>query len=117
MAGYIGEQLDLECRQGTTFSWDINPINGPDSLPLDLTGYTLRGKIKKRYSDTVATMAFTASFPAPTTGHARLTLSASTTAVPAAGKYVYDVELEDGAGTVVPLYYGCFCLLPEATTA
>lgn len=117
----MADSLDLEILQGDTFRWIIN-IQDATGAALDLTGYTVRGQLRKSYSDLTDTETFTVAYTTPrTTGQVILTLSALETAAIAKGSYKYDVELEaddnatENDAEVHKLYRGSAVVLPEAT--
>lgn len=121
----IGERVDLQVRQGST----LGPIQSQltdkaTSLPIDLTNKTVRGMVRRAYSDKTPAAVMVVSMPTPTSGAFSFHIEAEDTAkmeVGATSKdpgsiYVWDMEMEDAAtGFVTPLYFGVFTLYPEVT--
>lgn len=112
-------------EQGATFS---KVINWKDSAGagINLTGYTITGKIKRKTSDQTALATFTATLANQGTNPGQFTLSltaAQTEALPtvtgptaqkALLECVYDIEATTGT-TVYRLLEGIVSISPEAT--
>lgn len=122
--GTFGEELTLRIRQGATFGPFTGEMkNRSDGSPVNLTGSVLRGKIKKKASDlaTVADLLFT--IDPGTGGTYSFGLDATTTAAldcgdtinAGASQYVHDIEWQDSAGRVLPLYFGKVFVFREVT--
>lgn len=111
----VADIFDIEHDQGSTFQWDITVYDTDGTNPLDLSGYTVRSQLRKRYSDVAAAATFTITYPNAVKGVVRLSLTAVETAALDKGRYFYDVELVDGTGKVVKLYKGNFIVYAEAT--
>jgi hypothetical protein len=121
--GSFGKQLDLNIRQGATFGPVTLTLKNPDNSAVNLTGSTVRGQIRKRALDTDVVCAFGVTITDATGGVCTLNLTKEVTAAiqtaenPASpdSRYVYDVELLDSAGRVLPLLYGAVTVLREVT--
>lgn len=120
--GSIGEELDLLIRQGATFGPHTLSMKNPNNTPVDLTGVTFRGKIRK---DSKSTISYPITFEVidAAGGVVRMSMTDEETAVIPAGpllthadsKYVWDAEMEDSLGSVIPLYYGKVSVFREIT--
>lgn len=96
---------NISIDQGSTFSSTIT-VEGPDGLVFDLTGYTVRGQIRKSYSSTSFT-AFTATVLSAVNGTITAGLSAQQTLALTAGRYRYDVEVvQTSTGNVTRVVEG-----------
>ena len=101
MAVYANISID----QGTTFSSTVT-VEGSDGLVFNLTGYTVRGQIRKSYTSTSFT-AFTAAVLSAVNGTITVSLSAQQTLALAAGRYRYDVEVvQTSTGNVTRVVEG-----------
>jgi hypothetical protein len=126
----LPEKITLECSQGATFGpirfelVNPDPPDG-DGLAVDLTGCTIRGKVRKTFLASTATCTFVATILDQTTdkGKFEIKLSDTTTAAITCGekvtdkasKYVWDVELVDTDSRVTTLFRGPFIVEAEAT--
>lgn len=114
---------DIVIEQGATFTRQIT-MKQSNGDPMDLTGYTGRAMIRKRYSSATPTAEFTVTIADdPLTGVIILSLSATDTAAIPAGEsvdssesqYVWDFELEAPNGNVDRILQGTCQISPEAT--
>ncbi len=120
--GHAGERVDLLIRQGATFDAQVTLTN-PDGTPVDLTGATLRAQIRRKALDTALLVAFTITVIDAVGGIFTFGLTASqTAALPAAedpagiaSRAVWDMELQDAAGRVTPVYWGTVTIHREVT--
>jgi hypothetical protein len=105
------------CEQGATFSRQITWLDS-NGAPLDLTGYTARMQVRATVDASSALFNLTSGAGDITLGGAAgtitIAISATATAAVAAGCYVYDLELVDGA-TVYRLLQGEFEVDAEVT--
>lgn len=123
--GSIGNRLDLLIRQGATFGPVTDTLSNPDETPVDLTGATIRGQIRKQPADTAIVASFDVVVTDAAGGKYTFGLSASTTAAIAAGAdvtkpesvYAWDIELQDTLGRVIPLHWGTVRVHREVTRA
>ena len=85
---------NLRIDQGANFSSDVTVTNS-DGNVVDLTGYTTEAKMAKSYgaSDSVTITSALASDP--TTGVVELTLTDTQTGILTAGRYDYDIVIEN----------------------
>tara|TARA_E500000081_G_scaffold54829_1_gene57749 strand:- start:296 stop:622 length:327 start_codon:yes stop_codon:yes gene_type:complete len=97
--------------QGTTFTLSVILTND-DNTPKDLTNYTIASQIRKSYYTNTFT-AFTTS-KVDLTGEISISLSAAETSALKAGRYVYDIEIEDPSETV-RVIEGIVTVTPEVT--
>jgi hypothetical protein len=121
--GYIGERLDLLVKQGSTLG--PFPVELKDSVgaAIDLTGCNIRGHIRRKALDTALVKSFNVVITDAAAGKFSFSLSDEETATIPAGEelkdrdsiYVWDMELEDSAGSVRPLYYGELKVFREVT--
>lgn len=125
--GTKGAELDLLIRQGATFGPVTSTINNPDGSPMNLTGATIRAQVRKTPTSPIGEGCvadfeildalngnFLWSFSASATG----TLSADNESESApASLYVWDMEIEDASGRVIPLMYGKVNVFREVTKA
>ena len=111
----VADTFDIEHDQGSTFQWDITVYDTDGVTPLDLTGYTVRSQMRRKYLDVNPAASFNITYPDALNGIVRLGLSAAETAALTRGRYFYDIELVDGLGKVVKLYKGTFIIYSEAT--
>ena len=88
MATYSNLFID----KGSTFKFTIDLEKNTGSA-LDLTGYTARGQLRKSYTSTTAT-DFTIAIDVANT-ELDVSLTATQTNALKAGRYVYDIEIED----------------------
>lgn len=119
-------KLNLTCEQGTKFERMLTIAI--DGTPVDLTGYTVRGKIKKYVTDAavVATFTFTIQNQVTDTGKVLMSLPAATSTafvidpqqdqIRSLVPYAYDVELVPASGDPTRIFQGIFFLSPEVTT-
>lgn len=103
---------NLTVDQGATFSANID-VTDSDGDALDLNGYTVSGQIRKTYSSLNA-IDFTASVINPTSGTIQIGLSSVQTGAMKAGRYVYDVEVNNG-GTITRVLEGQVEVTPGVT--
>jgi hypothetical protein len=121
--GYIGEKLDLLVKQGSTLGPFTVTLANPDTAPVDLTGATLRAHLRKKALDSakvaqfdvVVTDAAAGKFQFGMTDEATAAIPAGETLKDVASVYVWDMELEDASGRVLPLYYGDVKVFREVT--
>ena len=120
----IGTRVELELMQGSTFGPVTHTLKNPDGTPVDLTGCTPRGQIRRKASDPDVTAPLVCVvFEPATAGVYTFGLSAATTAAIPAGSsandpnsnYDWDLELLDSQGRVIPLLWGTLKVQREVT--
>jgi len=124
--GTKGAQLDLLIRQGATFGEITMTVkNSLTQQPVNLSGYTVRGQIRKTAASTLqegAAASFAIidatngvlSFWFTATATAALQADATSEDAPAS-QYVWDMEMESATGYVQPLLYGNVKVFREVT--
>jgi hypothetical protein len=119
---------DLYIEQGATFPSLLLELTDDAGDPLDLTGATAVAEIKTSHSASTATASFTITFGDPRTdGELTLSMPAADTAeIPVARskgaqatttRYVYDLKLTQGDGTVLRLLEGVVTVSPEVSSS
>ena len=93
MAAYIS---NIVIDAGADFNQIFNLEDSANS-PLDLTGYSAISKLKKHPASLNDKASFTVSFPNRAQGQLKIALGSSITSVLKAGRYSYDVLLNDGS--------------------
>lgn len=121
--GNRGEQLNLIIRRGAELGPITATMQNPDETPVDLTGCTVRGQIRKNWDDAEVAAELDVSIIDAPNGQYRFGLTNEVTTDLASGalmenpesKYVWDLELEDSLGRVTPLYFGTVFVHREVT--
>ena len=103
---------NLTVDQGTDFSSNVD-VTDADGDAISLVGYTVKGQIRKHYNSSTA-VDFQASISNASAGIISLALSAATTNGMKAGRYVYDVEI-DQSGTKTRVLEGQLEIMPGVT--
>lgn len=99
-------QLNILVEQGATFSRTLTVESTP-GVPLNLTGYTFAGKMKRHYSDANAAATFGLAVSNAAQGQVAWTLTAQQTDALAAQVHVYDIEMTaTSSGTVTRILEG-----------
>jgi hypothetical protein len=109
MASYF----DIYIDQGATFSVDLI-ITGSDGSPLDLTGYSVQGKMSRSFYSSTS-VAFTGEVTSAPDGLITLSLSKTATAALWPTRYVYDVSITDGNAVTSRVYEGMATVSPGIT--
>lgn len=106
---------DITIDQGSDFSRSFT--YKIDGVAVNLTGYSARAVMRKKYSDTSPTATFVCGVTVPETqGKFTMALPNSVTAALTPGKYVYDLELFTlGDAEVIQMIRGMVVVRPEAT--
>lgn len=124
--GSIGERLDIVLRQGSTLGPFIVTLTNPNGTPVDLTGATIEGQVRKNATDAGTPVAtFDIVYINRLAGQFSFGMSKATTvSIPAgeyqqdeASQYKWDMELTDSLTRCIPLYYGNFENFREVTRA
>lgn len=111
----LGERLDLELHQGASLLPVRHTLLNPGGTPLNLTGYVVRGQIRRKALDIAIVATFTTRVaPVPTDGWYEFTLTDEQTQgitcgdklTDAASLYEWDIEVEDPLGDVRCTFYG-----------
>jgi len=88
-------KLDLTIEQGATFRKAFTLKNSDTLIAIDLTGWTIEAKIRKRFADAAALVTFTVAISNQGTNPGEFTMSLTatqTSALPYDDKWYYDVE-------------------------
>ena len=110
----MADFVELFVESGATFSTEVT-VNDANGEPKDLTDYSVRSQLRKSYYSTTATN-FEIDLDSPIDGLVTMTLSANTTSNLKAGRYVYDVEIEEeSTGVVTRIFEGIVNVLPNVT--
>ena len=104
---------DITIDQGSDFISTVSIVNAEGS-PVDISGYSFRGQIRKSYSSTTK-VDFNIVSGNPTSGDIILSLTAETTKLMKDGRYVYDVELIASSGSVNRVIEGQVYINPGVT--
>lgn len=110
----MGAYTDLTIDQGADFQTTVDLI-ADDGSPIDITGYTFAGQIRKSYYSNSATANLVISVINAVGGNTLVTLSADTTSNIPAGRYVYDIKMVDSANTTTRVVEGIVTVTPQAT--
>lgn len=121
--GHAGERVDLLIRQGATFGPHELTLTNPDGSAVDLTGCTLRAQLRRKALDAGILIALTCTITDAVNGVATIGLTDEQTAALTAGedpgqpdsRAKWDLELEDAAGGVTPVFYGNVVIHREVT--
>jgi hypothetical protein len=108
----MATKANLVIDQGSTFSTDLN-LQDENGDSLLLAGYTANSQIRKWYSSTNISATFSASINVES-GVIRLSLTDEQTSNLVSGRYVYDVELDNGTD-VSRILEGVITVTPQVT--
>lgn len=110
----MAQYTDITIDQGSTYSGKI-PVVGSNKLPVDLTGYSARGQIRRSYSS-LTSVAFSTSIQDPESGVIFVNLTPAQTGAMKPGRYVFDVEIYNTNGSdVIRVSEGQAEVTPRAT--
>lgn len=108
----MATKANLVIDQGTTFSTDLF-LTDDDGEPLILNGYFANSQIRKWYTSSNPAATFTTSINLESAS-VTLSLSSTQTSNLVAGRYVYDVEINDGY-SVSRIVEGIITVTPQVT--
>ena len=112
MAVYVS---NIVINTSTTFSQSFTLESVNTNSILDLTGYTGRSEMRKHSGSTTGITTFTVSFPDRTGGQVNIGLTTTQTAALKPGRYVYDLLIDDGNGSVDRVVEGMALVSQGAT--
>lgn len=104
---------NLYVDAGTTYNVIITCVDSAGT-PLNLTGFTVASQIRKSYGSLTA-YSFNPTIFSTTGGKIKLTLSATQSGAIKPGRYLYDVEITNGAGEKQRVAEGIVIITPEIT--
>jgi len=111
-------KLNIEIYQGDRFSKSFSiktkTTESPDPVPLDLTGLTLKGQIRKTFDGNNYT-EFDITIDDALEGKFTVFLSSRDTQVMKEGGYVYDIEVIEDIDNIFKILVGNIEILPEVT--
>lgn len=107
----MSNKINIILDQGTTFNTTY-VIHDSDDIPIDFTGFTANSQIRKTYS---STNSYSFGVNLTSNGQVLLSMTANTTSSIPAGRYVYDVEVENGSGTRSRIVEGIITVTPQVT--
>lgn len=110
----MAEFVELQIESGATFSTEITVTESGTGNPKDLEDFTARSQLRKSYYSTSAT-SFDVEITDAANGIITMSLSSSDTANLRAGRYVYDVEIENTQNTVIRIFEGIITVIPNVT--
>ena len=110
----LGERMDLHLQQGVKFGPMDCTLRNPDLSPVDLTGATFFGGIRKSAKSAQVLATITVSYTNRVAGQYRWWIEAAATGALPCGEllnspesqYIWDFFMRDAAGTDIPRYYG-----------
>jgi hypothetical protein len=109
----LADFVEIQIEAGATFFTEIT-VNDANGNPKDLTEYTVRSQLRKSYYS-LSAVDFDMEITDPLNGIVEMGLSAAITTTIRAGRYVYDVEIEDTNGIVTRIFEGIVTVLPNVT--
>jgi hypothetical protein len=104
---------NLTIDQGSTFSVSIE-LSDALGNALNLSDYTIRAQLRKSYGSNSYTQFTTSAGDNPDDGVLTLLLTSTQTSALRAGRYVYDIEIENDDG-VIRVLEGIITVTPEVT--
>jgi hypothetical protein len=108
----MATKSNLVIDQGSTFSADLT-LTDENGDTLLLAGYTANSQMRKWYTSSNPSATFTTAVNAEL-GVITLSLTANQTSNLVAGRYVYDVEINDGA-EISRIVEGIVTVTPQVT--
>ena len=105
---------NLFIDQGTDFSINVDVTDALGEV-LNLTGYSTAAQIRKTYSSSSAAATFTTSTGTPSEGKVTMSLTDTQTSALEAGRYVYDLLITDGSGSISRVVEGQATVTPGVT--
>lgn len=107
----MANKVNIVIDQGTTFNTTYIIHNNADE-PIDFTTYTANSQMRKSYS---SSNSFVFGVSLSSNGEVGLSMSANTTGSITAGRYVYDVEVQDATGVRSRIVEGIVTVTPQVT--
>ena len=104
---------NLYIEQGTTYSTSIT-LDDVYNNAYNLVGYSANSQIRKSYYSANATAFFSTTI-GTSNGTVTLSLSASTSANIAPGRYVYDTKIIDSSNNVTRILEGIVEIAPSVS--
>lgn len=105
---------DLLLEQGSTYEQTIT-LRHIDQNPIDLTGWTLAGEIRRSHRSDAVILVFTVDIPSPETGQSIFSLTPAQTRSLAVSGGVYDIEATNPSGKTFRILQGKVTVTPEVT--
>lgn len=109
----MAEFVELTIDQGATFNTVIT-VNDGTGVAQNLVGYVARSQMRKSYYSS-SKSSFDVTVTTPNIGEITMAMTAANTANLTPGRYVYDVEIDDGAGEITRIFEGIITVLPNVT--
>jgi hypothetical protein len=108
----MATKANLVIDQGATFSTDLS-FKDENGDPIVLDGYSANSQIRKWYTSETPAAIFNTEID-PFVGVVTLSLTSNQTSNLVSGRYVYDVEINDGS-TVSRVVEGIITVTPQVT--
>ena len=110
----MADFVELDIEAGATFSLQI-VVKNDNGTPRNLANHTITSQLRKSYYSSTANN-FTISVTDSANGNIAMTMTAANTANLRAGRYVFDVEMDDTANsTITRIFEGIATVLPNVT--
>jgi hypothetical protein len=109
----LADFVELQIESGATFITEIVVREG-DGTSKNLVSYSARSQMRKSYYSSTATN-FTIQITDAANGVISMGVSAANTANISPGRYVYDVEIDNGQGVVTRIFEGIVTVSPNVT--
>lgn len=109
----MADFVELQIESGATFITEIVVREG-DGTSKNLVSYSARSQMRKSYYSSTATN-FTIQITDAANGVISMGVSAANTANISPGRYVYDVEIDNGQGVVTRIFEGIVTVSPNVT--
>ena len=112
MAAYVS---NIVIDVGANFDQSFN-LETTANAPMNLTGFSGAAKLKKSAQSSTTAATFTVSFPDPTSGQLKISLTSTQTSGLKPGRYAYDVLLTDSSAIKTRVIEGSAIVTAGVTT-
>ena len=111
MAGFVELYID----QGTSFTNIINLTDDITNASINTAGYTITSQMRRSYYSANATANITCTITNAANGEVTLSLTSGETANIKAGRYVFDVKVNDNLSSISRILEGIITVLPQVS--
>jgi hypothetical protein len=104
---------EITIEQGATFNTTLN-VEDVYGSPINIAGYSASSQMRKTYQSTTA-YNLTSAVTGTSNGQITLSMTAANTSNLPAGRMIYDLIIDDGAGVKTRVVEGIAVVLPSVT--